>query len=323
MKRFVYMLLAVLILTAVACTHKELCYDHGHYVNLEVRFDWSNAPEAEPETMSFYIFSENGRKPERYELLGHNGGVIKLNVGRYHAICLNSDTKNIECRDKESLSTFLITTKDDDGYAGLLGAEQLFAELVPQGDGPNRAENGERIAREPEQVWIGSVHDFEVTQEGENIVTMSPVERVVTIRIIIRNVQNIRNISSLAATISGLSEGVLGSSGECNGVPVTHPLIFSPMDETTIGATLRSFGDCRNGDEEHHITLYMGLVDGSHWKYNANVTEQVHSAEDKALIEIVLDELPVPEVDPGFTGDGGGFSPTIEEWTSVNIGLTM
>lgn len=93
MKRMFCMLWTVLLF--VACTHKELCYDHAHSVDLTVVFDWGQAPDAKPESMSLYLFPKDGSKSLRYEFVGREGGTVVVPAGRYDALCLNSDTEKI------------------------------------------------------------------------------------------------------------------------------------------------------------------------------------------------------------------------------------
>ena len=57
--------MAALLVAATSCEHKELCLDHAHAVEVEVVFDWRNAPNAAPasirarvaSTVSFQDFS--------------------------------------------------------------------------------------------------------------------------------------------------------------------------------------------------------------------------------------------------------------------------
>lgn len=46
-----------------SCEHKDLCYDHPHRQNVEVMFDWSADPDANPATMSLYLYPEEGGDP--------------------------------------------------------------------------------------------------------------------------------------------------------------------------------------------------------------------------------------------------------------------
>ena len=56
-KLFIYLFAA---LAVASCEHKDLCYDHSHTIDVEVVFDWRNASEAAPESMSLYLFPTNG-----------------------------------------------------------------------------------------------------------------------------------------------------------------------------------------------------------------------------------------------------------------------
>ena len=316
MMRMCYIVLLMLICIFASCTHKELCYDHSHIVSLDVKFDWSNAPDASPESMSLYLFSEDGTKPQRYELSGREGGTIRLSRGVYHAVCLNSDTRNIECRDKENISTFLVASRDENGSGNSMGAGMLYSAMKQ-----NEERENERYARQPEMLWTGRGYDFTVAEDGD-VMTLMPEQAVIRITISIYNVNNMRNVASIAGSLSGLSEGILAGTGEHNGVCVTHPFeVEKSEDYTSLHADLLAFGDCLGGDKKHYIDIYTILVDGSQWKYSYDVTDDVHEAEDALHINIVLDSLPVPEPAPG-TGSGV-FAPSLGDWVNVDQEIKM
>ena len=84
--------LAVMLLSLLAaCEHKDLCYDHSHTTQVEVVFDWTEAPDADPATMSLYLYPEDGSEPMRYEFTDRTGGTITVPIGVYDALCVNSD----------------------------------------------------------------------------------------------------------------------------------------------------------------------------------------------------------------------------------------
>lgn len=317
--RYLY-LFVISCIALSACEHKDLCYDHSHITNVQVAFDWTLAPDAAPQTMSLYIFSEDGTKPQRYELLGHNGGKIKLTPGTYHAICLNSDTRNIDCRDKEHISSFLITTKDEDAsqIATSLGTK---GSTLPQTEGTE----GERMVREPEMLWSGSLFNIEIKRDSENHITLLPSETSIKVSLTIQNVKNLKYVNAMKASLSGLAEGILPATGTQNDVCVTMPFsLYSTNNDSTLVAEIRTFGDCLSGDKNHYLNLYLVLKDGSQWNYTYDVTSQMHTDRTLKHIHIVLDELPIPEPEGGGEGEGGsGFVPSIGEWNSVNIGIKM
>ena len=86
--------LAVMLLPLLtACEHKDLCYDHPHSANVEVVFDWTEAPDANPATMSLYLYPEDGSEPMRYEFTKREGGTIIVPEGMYDALCVNSERR--------------------------------------------------------------------------------------------------------------------------------------------------------------------------------------------------------------------------------------
>ena len=84
-KPFIYLFAALVF---ASCEHKELCYNHSHTIDIEVVFDWTQAPEASPASMSLYLFPEAG-VPIRNEFTEPAGGEIRATNGRYDALCLN------------------------------------------------------------------------------------------------------------------------------------------------------------------------------------------------------------------------------------------
>ena len=103
--------LAVMLLPLLtACEHKDLCYDHPHSASVEVVFDWTEAPDAYPATMSLYLYPEDGSEPMRYEFTKREGGTIVVPEGMYDALCVNSDKETHRIVDKERMETFQVTT---------------------------------------------------------------------------------------------------------------------------------------------------------------------------------------------------------------------
>lgn len=103
-------LAAMLLPLLTACEHKDLCYDHPHSANVEVVFDWTEAPDAHPATMSLYLYPEDGSEPMRYEFTKREGGTIVVPEGVYDALCINSDKETHRIVDKERMETFQVTT---------------------------------------------------------------------------------------------------------------------------------------------------------------------------------------------------------------------
>lgn len=80
---------------------------------------------------------------------------------------------------------------------------------------------------------------------------------------------------------------------------------------------LLTFG--HKAGNNHTLTVYAVLADGSKWYYAYDVTDQIHSAPDPRNVHIVLDGLPLPKP----IVNGGGFQPEVEDWQTVPIDIEM
>lgn len=314
MRRIVSILIFALAMLATSCTHKELCYDHSHVVEVNIGFVWEKAPLATPQSMSVYFFPEDGREPLRYEFTDHNGGRIRLSRGTYHAICLNSDTRNIRVDDKYLFESFCITTREGGSMYGL-STYGITANEVPKA----KNTEDERVAVSPEMLWSGSIANIEVKDQDQDII-FYPERRTVNYTVEIRNVQNLKWVNAVSGTISSMSGGYLPGpdciSEECVTIPFEA---IMDRDKSILTGAFTSFGHCPSVQKPHYITIYAVLADQSMWYYTFDVTEQVHKAEDPYEIHIVLEELPFPKP----VVNGGGFKPEVGEWNSVEIEIKM
>lgn len=155
-----------------SCEHKDLCYDHPHRQNVEVMFDWSADPEANPATMSLYLYPEEGGDPIRYEFTDKNGGNISVAAGTYRAICVNSDKETHRILGKERFETFQVTSAETRALQGLLAT---MAGAAPMGRGTEK----ERMMQQPEMLWSSHADRIVVKPAGEKtVIKMKPEPRV-------------------------------------------------------------------------------------------------------------------------------------------------
>lgn len=328
---------ALALLSLTSCEHKDLV-NNLHATEVEVVFDWQKAPDAAPASMSLYLFPLKGGEPLRYEFTDHRGGVIRVPVGDYDALCINSDTENIIYRNTESKHTFEVTTREANALSGLSAMGVLSADL-PRAKG---AEN-ERIALPPDMLWSGHVEGLRV-RLGSSMprITLCPEMSVCRFTIDITSVQNLKYVSGIAGTISGMAGGLLPGLGAdaVTKERVTFPfdvifgdskshsttitsslLVFGKTrsdDSATISGSLLTFGDFL-ADETHTLSIYVILANGEKWYYTFDVTSQTHLASDPRNVHIILDGLPVPKP----IVNGGGFHPQVNDWNTVSIDINM
>lgn len=308
---------AAVLAAATSCEHKELCYDHSDAVDVEVVFDWCNAPDASPESMSLYLFPAGGGEALRYEFTDCRGGTIRVPVGGYEALCLNSDTENVTYRNAECRETFEVTTRTADLLSGLsvLG---VLSDGVPRVDGTE----SERVVLCPDMLWSDHAEEVVLAQQSATrTITLSPQQSVSSYTVEIRNAENLKYVSGISGSLSSMAESLypgMGCDATCER-SVTVPFdVEISADKTAVAGRLFAFG-CPTTRNIHTLTVYAVLSDASKWYYTYDVTDQIHSAPDRRDVHIVLDGLPLPKP----IVNGGGFQPDVDEWQSEQIEIPM
>lgn len=317
MKTLFYSIVAIgAMAVATSCKHKELCYDHAHTVNVNVAFDWQNAPDAAPKSMSVYLFPTDGGEVLRYELTDRNGGTIRVPIGHYDAVSLNSDTENINYRNTERLETFEVTTP----------TTVLFESLSPLGVssvGAPRAEGTEeeRVALSPDMLWSDYSQGIELSQETEpQTINFRPVSQVCRYTVDVENAENLKYVLGVSGSLSSMAGGVYAGLSRQTDECVTIPFEMTiSEDKTALSAELLTFGHCPSEQNIHELIIYVILADESKWYYTYDVTDQIHAAQDPYNVHIVLDGLPVPKP----IVNGGGFQPDIDDWNTVGVDIEM
>ena len=313
MKKTVYFLLAAFAaLFGASCTHKDLCYDHTHTSELRVVFDWNAAPDAAPQTMSLYLFPKTGGDVLRYEFTDRQGGTITVPAGLYDAICLNSDTEQILFRNMNSW----------DGFEAYTRETNLLSTLGVRSDEPPRAEGTEeeRIAIAPDRLWSDSAEGIEVLLEVPNqVITLYPSCAVRNYTIEIRNADNLKYVTGLSASLSGMSGGLLLGNRGLLPEPVTIPFGATAQDQMDVTGGLLAFGPAATPDGIHKLVIYAVLENGEKWYYTYDVTNQVRTAPDPYNVHVLLEGLPLPKP----IVNGGGFHPGIDGWKEVFVEIEM
>ena len=296
--------------TLTSCYQKELCYTHPHTKNVEVTFDWLHAPTAHPATMRLYTFSKDSEWRMHHEFTDCHGGRIGLSQGVYDALCINSDTPRNFFRNMENMETFEVYTRD---IAVLDGVNAAVSKL-PRAKGVER----ERMVFQPDSVWCDVtlspliIPSDESMQSSLHTLTLYPKPLFRTCTVDIRNVQNMKHLRGVSATLSGMAGGVMASTGIPTDELVTVAFgMEKQWDGSTLQGSLRTFGyNARHDSSKHKLSIYALLDDGSRKFYTYDVTEQIRNAKDPFHIHIVLDKLPLPST----TGGSFSIKPTVGEW---------
>ncbi|MFR3332340.1 MAG: DUF5119 domain-containing protein [Odoribacter splanchnicus] len=316
MKKVISVIISAVILSGtLSCEHKELCRDHLHVVNARVVFDWREAPDANPASMSLYLFPAGGGEVLRYDFTDRDGGIIRVTDGVYGVLCLNSDTENIRYRNTGQRETFRVVT----GEATLTSG---FAFPVAETGGMPRTGGmeDEPVMLPPDMIWGDYMARVELYQRPMQTITLYPKVVVCRYTVEIRNAENLKYVSGISGVLSGLAGGLFAGKAETTDERVTIPFdgVISG-DKTVVTGELLTFGQCHLKRGAHHLTVCAVLSDGSVWKHTYDVTDQVHTAPDPRNVHILVDGLPVPKP----IANGGGFRPNVNEWETEEENIEM
>lgn len=307
----------LLIFVVTSCRHKDLYMEEEMTSELQVVFDWSYSPEADPESMALYLYDEDGRNPMRFIFSGKNGGMIRAPFGLHHAICMNADNTDWACmRNHESVETLEIFTQD----AQIIGSRAEDSSTVPR---PQGTEN-ERIAATPGMLWGSRSNDITIKpHNGTQTITLYPKEAVCHYIVDVYDVNNLDGVESttIDATLSGMSEGY--NHGQQSSTDKTVSMkteLHANTSEKNLHGEFLTFGECPTTVAKHYLTLYMILTDGSKWYHSFDVTDQVSKAPDPTHVHIIVRGIDLPEPPKGESTE---LDTDVNEWQAINIGMQM
>lgn len=301
-------LIACALIMMSSCKHRELCYDHTHMLDVNVNYDWTNAPGASPNSMVTRLFPLEGDiTPQRHEIADKDRAVIRVQAGRYIAVGFNGTTETL-VESGDTYDNFFITTDDDE----LLSPMSKAPTSAPR---PGEAED-EPVRKSPDVLWCGYNEEVSLVPLKNNQHIDLPMhESTVTCTIELRNVENTSSPIEISGALSGLSGAFSPSTAKPTAECVTMPVALKVIDSHTISGTITIFGHCPDNRNRHIFSIYTS----NRYFYHFDVTDRMHSTDDPAHITIVIDEalrLPDPE--------GTGMMPTINGWSDeINIDLDM
>lgn len=329
MKIRVLTLLILALLAVTSCVHREFEYDYeeepDEVAYVSVVFDWVNEPEANPEAMSLYLFPYDGSESIHHKFVGRDGATIRVSPGLYHAICVNSDNRDVVFRNSHSHPAFEVTTTETKAL-NFSPSFIVRSENLPKAEG---SEN-QPMMNQPPLLWSSSQTDILISpspdsknQAATQELRMYPARIVDTYVVTVKNIVNVEYLSSLSATISSMSDSYFPGSATPSDASATIPLEMT-HDPGTASAegTFLTFGHCPSGQRPHKLMLYAVLTDASKYYFEFDVSEQAHTDPDENNVHhIIIECLDLP--DPSGNDPGGGMDPSVDEWHSVDIGLEM
>ncbi|WP_276868514.1 DUF5119 domain-containing protein [Bacteroides heparinolyticus] len=313
---------AAFIATLVAgmlssCEHKELCEPEAATAKVHVVFDWRKAPGATAASMSLYLYPEGGGEMLRYDFPNAAGGTVEIPRGTYRALYMNNDTEAVLLRGMEQYNTFEAYTRP----AYLL--EPLGLQVNPVGANPSE----EAVALPSDRFWAGRDGKVEIvppvstSAPYDREIIFYPEEETSTYTVEMRNVQNLKYVSALSFSLSGLSGNVLVANGMRSPLRTTIPFEGQVYETSgSIKAKTHGFGSSASSNRLRTLILYVILSDGSKQYYTFDVSKQVNEAFNPKNVYILIDGLTLPK--PIVDGSGG-FNPTVDDWVKEEVEMDL
>lgn len=321
MRRCCSWLLLISCLAFASCDYKDLCYDHNHWTVVRVAFDWAQSEQANPQGMTVLFYNEEDpeQMPIRYDLVGRDGGFVKLTQGFYRSVAYNYDTEAILYRNMDRPSTMEAYTRQSSIEEG--------TRLTRAGMPRAASTESEPVILEPDPLWGASDEPWALYLTNDTtVITLQPEPRVTEVEITIHNVPNLQYTGQFGGALSGLAPGVMMADGKLVDGCVTQAFTCQVKNSNTLYMKFRIFGHCPHSKEgvvnNHLLTIYAILADGSKWYHTLDVTGKMHdqqSATHRHHIDLDLDGLPVPKP----IVNGSGFQPTVDGWQGEEIEVTM
>lgn len=329
MRRVIEILLVACIATLTSCHHKEMCLDHPHTISLRVEFNWRDAPDATAKGMcvSFYSLETGGRY--RFDFNNTIGGEIQLRVGKYRAICHNNDTEAMLFYNADDFETYGTYTRQSNVLEPMYGNTANYA---PKSEGTE----DERAVLTPDMMWGCCAFDIEVTDSGveyicvpysqyvsrtapriamqDHTIILYPHELTCIYTYEVRNIKNLKHMSKMCGTLSGMSGMLTFFNEKLDEECITLPFESFSDKVSTVTGRFYTFGHHEENEEPHKMTFYVVMDDGAKYCYkdteSLDVTTQIHEAPNKRRVHIIIDGLDLPQT----IENGHGFRPVIDDW---------
>lgn len=295
-----------------ASCQKDLCNDHVHSTEIDVRFDWSLTKPDGASSMYMVLMPVSGESMTRQEQTfgDTDGGTMVAARGRYHAIALNRNGSLNEIH-LDTYEGAYATTSATDVVSTKTFHGGIKSAPLPAGS------TSSDVRSQPSPLYADTCSVFAVDNAHREHV-MQPKRLVDTIDVRVEGVENLEYVIGMSAAISGMNSAVSLSRLEPMDGLCTVPMELEATGATSIGGRVLTFGHCHGSQQKQHVlTIYTMLVDGSKYYFNYDVSGQMHLT-DSAHIVIDIPKLPVP-----LPTHSGGFQPEMGDWEEREIDVAM
>lgn len=317
------LLFVALFLLSEGCTQKELNDNAPTTIaeNVNVVFDWSNAPDKQASTMVLYLYSDD-RDMMDYRFNNPDGGLIKAYGGRHTVVCHSNDDPYMHhLRNEDSHDGIEIFTDNTD----LLVGQGISTRGIPRAPGTEE----EPLRHPPTMIYGTQDRNVTLRVSGlEQTLVLYPEELVCHYSVEFEDVENLKSADlRIDGTISSLAGGYYPGRMSPTSESVSHTFTLSADDQMkNLRSEFLTFGLPEGEERSHMICIYIALKNRTGNFYTFDVSDQVNKAPDPHNVKIKIYGLKLPDLpdDPLDLPQGEeGFSIEIDSWDTFHYDLIV
>ena len=341
MKKRILIFLAVLLTVLVGCERRELEYgsatlDLRIKINLNIRVNGKIENLPTPEMMRVLFFDPNTYELVTESYLPAGGGRVSIPPGNYKFICYNFDTEATLLKNDRNYNTIEAYTNEVSSAlkASLLAAIHYGKSVVendPETDAwaiaLQKVQEG-RVIYEPDHLFVSREDVTILNTDGEQVIETSAESIIETWHISVR-LKNRQYLASARALLTGqVGSNLISFEHEAGKTDTDVTLMFDmgpgTDDENNdiVVGTFNTFG--KNPNVESILWLTLKTTGGDTVIWRLDITDEFYTEEAIKNKRIHIEEditIPVP-TNPG-DGGGGGFKPGVDDWTVVDVPITI
>lgn len=339
MKRLILILFTVLALVAAPSCKRRPFGQSGTPINLVINIDTlitNDRVSKLPELFRINLYNKETGAIVYADYLETFGGEITPHPGNYHLVLYNINTEATVMYNENVYNEISASTNDLSTFVQMQLKDFLDKRKVAlggtvsddsgagsddnsgAGDSGTKAAVDERIANEPDHIFVGTILDFYVPslligEEQDITVTVDAKSVVETWKVVLTNVDGIQWVSGVHAVASGLVDHTYISTGrDSEQTTSVYFGIGKSEDGKNLSGHFRTFGRNLQSSEKVYLDLFIVDTGGYGHFFHFDITDKFHNNEPQV---IVLDDYIKIEKP---ADSGGGFDPTVDDWEDVN-----
>lgn len=304
------------IMSAIACSKSDTASEiMDHTVSVSVTFDMRYVGDQPPAGMTLYLYPlDENLETRRFDFKGITGGKVDIKPGRYNIICYNNDTHGVDFRNTDRYDSHEAYTR------------QSALNQSPDGNNLPVAPGAEdeQLLICPDPMTGTSISNVSL-ESNDVTLTLQPRRLTCTYRYEITDVTNIGRVTSMFASISGMTSSLL----LCDGNPGSEcaTLVSEAVSDgmSRITGEFVIFRHDNGCNASHHLMLYVWTDDGKlHCLGDSDtrfdMTEKLHQSGESGSVTLTVNGLEIPQShDP----EGTGYTPDIDDWPIVDTDIDI